>query len=189
MSFDFLINRFLQQVLKLYAGKVLRLHDFVLLDSDIVWFRNVSFVKDPQVEYKNRTYLYATSNQYHGAYIACLKRIAGVDLLKHQKFHRSGIVHHMVVVESVLDDLMRDAQELHGGLPFWQIMLNQRYQCSVKRLPILCAQTLSLVPAYLLIFALLLLSDRVYNYCDPQCSGNDLPSPESGHMRGRQHAL
>ena len=35
---------FYQQVVKLYAGKVLGLRDYVLLDSDIIWFREVPFV-------------------------------------------------------------------------------------------------------------------------------------------------
>lgn len=33
---------FLQQLLKLYAGRVLNLNDYILLDSDLIWFRNVS---------------------------------------------------------------------------------------------------------------------------------------------------
>lgn len=47
--------------------------------------------------------------------------------LPEQKEHRSGITHHMVVMKSVMEDLMKHSEILHGGLPFWQIMLNQRY--------------------------------------------------------------
>lgn len=32
----------------------------------------------------------------------------------------------MVVVKSVIDDLMSVSQNLHGGIPFWQVLLNVR---------------------------------------------------------------
>jgi hypothetical protein len=38
----------------------------------------------------------------------------------------SGIVHHMVIVKSVLDDLMSASEKLNGGRPFWQVLLNVR---------------------------------------------------------------
>lgn len=120
------IGWFLQQLLKIYAGKVLHLQDYVLLDSDIVWFKDVKFIQDNTVV--PRTYLYSTSNQYHPAYIASMVRIGGVNLLPNQKYHRSGICHHMVIAEYILEDLFNQAQNLHHNLPFWQILLNQRYE-------------------------------------------------------------
>jgi hypothetical protein len=114
---------FLQQILKIYAGVVLNLDDYVLLDSDLVWFKDVTFIKSWS-KTGQRTYYYATSNQYHPPYIASLKRIAGIGLLPNQKFHRSGIVHHMVIVKSVMSDLFNVSEILHGGLPFWQLLLN-----------------------------------------------------------------
>jgi hypothetical protein len=42
------------------------------------------------------------------------------------KVHRSGIVHHMVIVKRVLASLMDRSERLHGGIPFWQVLLNER---------------------------------------------------------------
>lgn len=38
------VGWFLQQLLKFYAGKVLSLNDFVLLDSDVIWFKDIPFI-------------------------------------------------------------------------------------------------------------------------------------------------
>ena len=117
---------FLQQLLKFYAGRVLSIGDYVLLDSDIVWFRNVSFVNATDVDGVPTRYNYATSNQYHGPYVATLKRISGLDLFKGKDVHRSGIVHHMVIMQRVLDDLIRRSDAMHG-IEFWRVLLNQRW--------------------------------------------------------------
>ena len=38
-----------------------------------------------------------------------------------EKIFRSGIVHHMVIVKKVLDDMFTTAERLHGGMPFWKV--------------------------------------------------------------------
>ena len=129
------IGWFLQQLLKFYAGKVLGLGDYILLDSDIMWFKNTSFLNESGVHSSDGTttklprYYYASSNQYHPAYMATLKRISGLDVFKGpgpDAPHRSGIAHHMVMVKEVLDDLMRTSEARYGGLPFWKVLLNER---------------------------------------------------------------
>jgi len=124
------IGWFLQQLLKMYAGRVLHLQDYVLLDSDLVWNRDVYFISDEQQPSSVATnisrYYYATSTQYHPSYVSTVKKIAGLDMYNSKKERfRSGICHHMVLVKPVLDALFETAETLHGGLPFWQIMLNQ----------------------------------------------------------------
>ena len=136
------IGWYLQQLLKLYAGRVIGLGDFVLLDSDLVWFKDIKFFNDTHHSpassssslsttsasvqpYSGRRYNYVTSSQYHGAYLAILERIAGVPFLANQPVHRSGVCHHMVVVKSIMDDLIRRSEEIHA-LPFWQVLLNVR---------------------------------------------------------------
>ena len=120
---------FLQQLLKFYAGNVLEIGDYVLLDSDIIWFKDTKFINETiTINGKEITkYYYASSSQYHPPYMATLKKISGVDLLKSPDTHRSGIAHHMVIVKYVLEDLMNNSVQLHGGLPFWQVLLNERY--------------------------------------------------------------
>ena len=73
------IGWFLQQLLKFYAGKVIGLEDYILLDSDVMWFRDVKFVA--VCNSTSRSYYYASSNQYHPPYVASLSRIAGSFLL------------------------------------------------------------------------------------------------------------
>lgn len=116
---------FLQQLIKFYAGTVLGLKDYVLLDSDIVFFRNVTFINETTSSGVTR-YNYASSNQYHPAYMASMTRISGVDVLKTEKHetYRSGIVHHMVIVRSVLQHLVAQTEERYR-LPFWQVLLNE----------------------------------------------------------------
>ncbi len=119
---------FLQQLLKLYAGRVLQLDDYVLLDSDCVWHRDVSLISSNQTDSSGPpTYYYATSTQYHPPYIATMKRVAGVSKYERGKGERfrSGVVHHMVLVKSVLENLIETVEKIHHPLPFWHVMLNQ----------------------------------------------------------------
>ena len=50
---------YLQQALKLYSGKVLKLTDYVVLDSDIIWHRQIRFKVSPDEAIAKRTYLYS----------------------------------------------------------------------------------------------------------------------------------
>lgn len=122
------VGWFLQQLLKFYAGRVLGLGDYVLLDSDIVWFKDTRFINETVVHNGVNTtrFYYASSSQYHAPYMATLKRISGMDLFKSPDTHRSGIAHHMVLAKHVLEDLMLTSEQRYGGLPFWKILLNER---------------------------------------------------------------
>ncbi|KAJ1418986.1 hypothetical protein B484DRAFT_481556 [Ochromonadaceae sp. CCMP2298] len=117
------VGWFLQQLLKFYAGRVLGLGSYVLLDSDITWFRDVRFVNSSS--HGVTRYNYAVSSQYHPAYVATLQRISGHTLVKNADAHRSGIVHHMVLSQPVLEDLFTLAEGRYGGIPFWQVLLNE----------------------------------------------------------------
>lgn len=120
---------YLQQLIKLHAGRVLNLEDYLLLDSDLVWFRNVTFINHTDSQGITK-YNYASSSQYHPPYMATLKRIAGVDIFDSSKnggenVFRSGICHHMVIVKSVLEDLANSTERLHGNIPFWKVLLRE----------------------------------------------------------------
>lgn len=124
------IGWFLQQLLKLYAGKVLDIEDFVLLDSDIIWYKDTKFISDDQtgVEAPLRRYLYTSSTQYHPSYISTMKSIVGVSPLagEHKPGqYRSGVVHHLVISKTILNDLFATAENMHDNKPFWKIMLEQ----------------------------------------------------------------
>ena len=111
---------FLQQLLKFYAGKVLGLGDFILLDSDCVWFKDIRFISACNSTHKS--FYYASSCQYHPSYMNTIGPISGVGPMD-SKVHRSGIVHHMVLAKHVLDALINDTERRHS-MPFWQAMLN-----------------------------------------------------------------
>ena len=120
------VSWYLQQLLKFYAGRVFGLNDYVLLDSDLVWFKDLELIAPHSTfGHSSNTYYYATSNQYHRSYIATLSRISGLPLHNHQPMFRSGIVHHMVIVKTVLESLINVSEAKHG-IPFWQILLNIR---------------------------------------------------------------
>lgn len=122
------VGWYFQQILKVYAGEVLKLDDFVIMDSDIIWMRNISFISPNQsVTSAVPTYLYATSWQHYPSYHATSKKICGLEMYKEPgkgKKFKSGIVHHMVVSKTVLRSLRDTVEALHG-LPMWQVMLNQ----------------------------------------------------------------
>jgi Family of unknown function (DUF6492) len=130
------IGWFLQQLLKLYAGRVLNLGDYILLDSDLVWFRDVRFLAECNAT--SRSFYYASSCQYHPSYMNTLGPISGVGPVE-SKIHRSGIVHHMVLVKHVLEGLFADSEKRHNGMPFWNVLVNvsaREMTCRAPRLAI-----------------------------------------------------
>jgi hypothetical protein len=119
---------YLQQILKFQAGDVLDLQDYIVLDSDIIWYRPITLrspqsSKTPEVYKHVPTYNYAFSTQYHIQYYATMKVLTGLWPDSSRKTHFSGIVHHMIFIKEVLDDLKRTVYERHG-LPLWKAMLN-----------------------------------------------------------------
>lgn len=120
------IGWYYQQILKVYAGEVLKIEDYVILDSDLIWMKNVSFISPNQSHSPIHTYLYATSWQYYPSYHATSKKITGLEMFKESgkgKKFKSGIVHHMVISKPVLKALFDSVEQLHS-LPMWQVMLN-----------------------------------------------------------------
>ena len=119
----------LQQLLKLYAGKVLEIEDFVLLDSDIIWYKDIKFIADDQngVEPPLRKYLYTSSTQYHPSYISTMKTILGISPLvgEHKPgSYKSGVVHHLVISKTILNDMFAVAEKMHNK-PFGRSCLSR----------------------------------------------------------------
>lgn len=140
---------YLQQILKVRAGKVLKLQDYVVLDSDLVWMRPLNFraSTDININLHNNNdnssdnvndsgggsgisssdhlhtlprYNYAYSTQYHGPYAAVTKKLVGI-IHNHNKseISVSGIVHHMVFVKEVMADIVKTVRHKHK-LELWQ---------------------------------------------------------------------
>ena len=67
-------------MLKFYAGPVLGLDDYIIFDSDIIWFKNISFIAGRNETTNNTAYYYASSNQYHPSYISTTNRISNTGM-------------------------------------------------------------------------------------------------------------
>lgn len=115
---------YLQQLAKFYAGTVLKLDDYVVLDADIVWHKDVPLIDRSltaeRIPNLNR-YLYAYSTQVHPAYASTMRQLLDIEATPGK--HMSGIVHHIVVVKEVMEGIRGKVEAKHG-LPLWQAMLN-----------------------------------------------------------------
>ena len=118
---------FFQQVVKLYAGEFLGLENFVLLDSDLVFYKDIKFINSSGGKFN-----YAYSSQWHASYRSTMKTILGIDHT--QGKYSSGIAHHMVIVKEVMEDMKKRVMINHG-VPLWQMMLNASARETTCRAP------------------------------------------------------
>ena len=118
---------YFQQVVKVYAGDFLGLENFVVLDSDLVFFKDIKLKND-----SNGRYNYAYSSQWHASYRATMKLI--LDIGHTPGPYYSGICHHMVILKKVMDDMKNRVRSLHG-IPMWQMMLNASAREATCRAP------------------------------------------------------
>ena len=142
-----------QQFAKLWARQLIGFGgDYVVIDSDVVWLKDVQLIDRDHCESLSAAganqssgssrigaqcrYLYATSNQYHEAYLQSVTEILGLDFSRatsqssgspvwRKGQHVSGISHHMVFSGAVLDSLYAHSQSLphNTGLDFFEIFV------------------------------------------------------------------
>ena len=113
--------------MKVYAGDFLGLENFVVLDSDLVFFKDIKLKNDSIGRYN-----YAYSSQWHASYRATMKLILGIDHTPGPYY--SGICHHMVILKKVMDDMKNRVRSLHG-IPMCQMMLNASAREATCRAP------------------------------------------------------
>lgn len=124
---------YLQQLLKLYAGRVIPdiSEYYLVVDADVFFLRPVSFwsaageVKDsPAVPF------FTTSSEHHRPYFDHMSRLHP-DLKR--SFSGSGISHHMMFSRPILDELFTLVERYHNRtedpadpehIPFWRIFLD-----------------------------------------------------------------
>ena len=116
---------YLQQLLKMYAGRVLSgIRDYLVVDADIVWFgHGISMVaeRDPVTNQALR-FFYNTASQNHRAYFDHIRLLTGGAVTR--KFPKvSGVVHHMVFKLDVLEALLKLCEAHAGGDVFWKALL------------------------------------------------------------------
>ncbi len=109
---------YLQQLLKLYAGFVIKgiLDHYLVIDCDIFFVKPTTFFKDQKP-------LYNTETEYHLPYFQHMKNLHP-SLIR--KVNMSGICHHMMFRKKILIQLFK-LVETHHHQPF--------YQCFLKCIP------------------------------------------------------
>ena len=109
---------YLQQLLKMYAGKVIKglLDRFVCIDADTFFVKPTKFI-NPDT---NKP-LYCYSEENHKPYFDHMKKLhisfRKIDLSK------SGICHHMVFEKKYLDEIIMFVEERHRFKPFYRLFL------------------------------------------------------------------
>jgi hypothetical protein len=105
---------YLQQLLKLYAGKVIPnlSSDYLVVDADTLIYKHIRF-------YRDGLPCYATSTERHEPYFTHMARLLP-GLMKLER--PSGIVHHMLFQQPVLERLFGEVEAV-WGCPFWEAFL------------------------------------------------------------------
>jgi hypothetical protein len=112
---------YLQQLLKLYAFKIIPdlLERYLIIDSDTLFLKPTTFVK-------NNKCLYNYGTQYHAPYFQHML-ILDVDLIRVDN-DKSGICHHMMFEQKYLIELMDKIEKIHDDT-FYNVFL---LSCSVS---------------------------------------------------------
>ena len=106
---------YLQQLLKLYAGKIIPniLDKYLVIDSDTFFLKPTTFVE-------NNKCLYNYGTEYHKPYFHHMEKL-DKDLTKIDK-SKSGICHHMIFETKYIDELISKIEKNHNEL-FYNIFL------------------------------------------------------------------
>lgn len=105
---------YLQQLLKLYAGKIIKgiLDKYLVIDSDTIFLKPTTFIED-------NTCLYNYGTEYHKPYFLHMQ-VLDKGLVKMSRM--SGICHHMIFETKYIDELMSKIEKNHNDL-FYNIFL------------------------------------------------------------------
>lgn len=105
---------YLQQLLKLYAAVVLPnlLDNFVIIDSDIYFHKNVDFFEDNKI-------VFNTGTEHHIPYFEHMQKLH----TSLRKFHsRSGICHYMPMKKHIVHSLLKMIEDEHHKF-FWIVFI------------------------------------------------------------------
>lgn len=106
---------YLQQLLKLYAGKIIPdiLDKYLVIDCDTFFLKPTAFLE-------NNKCLYNYGTEYHKPYFYHMEKL-DKDLTKIDK-NKSGICHHMIFETKYIDELISGMEKNHNDL-FYNIFL------------------------------------------------------------------
>ena len=108
---------YLQQLLKLYAGKIIPdiLDKYLVIDSDTFFLKPTTFVENDKC-------LYNYGTEYHIPYFDHMKKL-DEDLIKVYA-NKSGICHHMIFETKYIDELIAHIEKKHNDI-FYNIFLKE----------------------------------------------------------------
>lgn len=108
---------YLQQLLKLYAGKIIPdiLDTYLVIDSDTFFLKPTTFVE-------NNKCLYNFGTEYHKPYFEHMKKLDH-DMIRMNK-NKSGICHHMMFETTYIDELISKIEKTHNDL-FYKVFLKK----------------------------------------------------------------
>jgi Family of unknown function (DUF6492) len=117
-----------QQLLKMYVPDVISelMEDYVVIDSDTLFLRSISFVMRDENETRRMSYN-ATMGENHQPYFEWMRRL-------HPTFEKriphSGVCHHMVFTKSILSELKQRVERFQFeayslSRPFWFYFLEK----------------------------------------------------------------
>lgn len=106
---------YLQQLLKLYAGKVIPdiLDTYLVIDCDTFFLKPTTFIEDGKC-------LYCYGCEYHKEYFFHMKNLH--ESLEKIDKNKSGICHHMIFETKYINQLFTLVEEKHNDL-FYNIFL------------------------------------------------------------------
>ena len=107
---------YLQQLLKLYAGKVIPniLDTYLVIDSDAFFLKPTTFIE-------NGKCLYCVGAEYHIPYFTHMQKLHKSFKRIHVQF--SGICHHMIFQTKYISELFKLVENEHSGTEFYEIFL------------------------------------------------------------------
>ena len=108
---------YFQQLLKLYAGKVVPdiLDRYLVIDSDTIFLKPTSFIEDGKC-------LYNYGKENHAPYFEHIKRL--LPDLKRMDGSKSGICHHMMFETKYINEMFSKIETKHGDL-FYNVFLKK----------------------------------------------------------------
>lgn len=103
-----------QQFLKLFSSKIIDnlTYSYVIVDSDTIFLRDVSFDL-------NKFY-YSKAKEYHKPYVPPIKKLLGVE----NTIGFSTISHHMIFNREILNNMVSLIEDNFGGKSFVEVVLD-----------------------------------------------------------------
>lgn len=107
---------YLQQLLKLYSGKVIEgiMDNYLVIDSDTFFLKPTVFINDDK-------YILTLGYEHHKPYFEHMNKLNG-ELKKMSSY--SGISHHFIFNKILINEMFNFVENKHNNIPFWKIFID-----------------------------------------------------------------